>query len=544
MPDLPSATNDLTPESPPIPSELPPVAPVSPIPPQRGKKKLLAGIILIVVIIVAAVAAAIVLKSNNKQATVTKKDIPVLSLSTATGGEVPQYPVTYLYANVDIEIALQLYEGLVGYQDQTKVVPLLATSWSNPNDTTWIFNLRQGVKFHSGRTMTAQDVKYTLDYAVTHQNANNGNSAFYYLASTIKQVTVNGTYRVTVTTNTPDAVLLNQLGLIGIVDSKATLGDYNAGTGPYTVKPGTTPTASSIDLTAYSNYWGGHVYTREVKINLTNDADQLATDANNGKFDLAGYFDVSQLAKIKRHYQPINIPDQGLNFLTLNTEKVGSPLQSLAARQAVAYALDIPAILKAGGLLGQQDSQIVPLQLPGHNPAIQNTPYDPAKAKALLATVKNASAQILFAYPTGDDPQVNEMAKELGAVGFNVKTMAVDDFSTYIHNGTAGLYDITTEGDTSATVDGLDILTDLLEGNKNYSNPQVDSLITQAGSTLNASSRINEMQQVATIVANDKAMVPLYTQTRAYVLTKPNYVLKADLPDLDTSVYFWQAYQK
>ena len=545
--NIPSPGQTLTPQdpSPPAPTEATTAEQAPPTVQQPTKprsKKWLVITIVLIVIIIAAVLAAVVLKSNNKTATVTKKDIPLLTYGYYGGGEIPQYPVTYLYVNVDVDIAMQMFEGLVGYQNQTKVVPLLATSWSTPNDNTWVFNLRHNVKFNTGRTMTAQDVKYSLDYAVANQNSNNGYSTFYFVANKIKQVTVDNTYQVTITTTSPDAVLLNQLGLIGIVDSKAKLGDYSAGTGPYVVKPGTTPTDSTIDLVASNNYWGGHVYTREVKINLYTDPDKLATDSANGKIDLAGLFTPSQLSKIKS-YQAINVKYQGLQYMTLNTNRTGSPLQSLTARQAVAYALNIPAILKASGFQGQQASQIVPLILPGHNPTIQNTPYNPSKAKQLLATVANASSPITFAYPAGLGSEGSEITNELNAVGFNVKSAEVADFGTFITNANAGQYDLFTVGDSSATVDGLDILTDVLVNNKNYDNPQIDSLIAAAGDTLNAGDRINDMQEIATIVANIKPDIPLYIEDQVYALTKP-YVVTPNLPDLESSAYFWQVYQK
>ncbi len=508
-----------------------------------GKKKVLL-VLLLLLLIGGGAAAYLLLKSNNNPApaaTTVKKDISVLNVGILQDGGVPQYPLKYPYTNDSIYIALQMFEGLVGYKDQTKVVPLLADNWSNPNDTTWVFNLRQGVKFHSGRTMTAQDVKYSLDYAVAHQKDSSGSTSTFYITSPIKQVTVSGPYQVTVTTNSPDAVLLNQLSLIGIIDSKATLGDYNAGTGPYIVKAGTTPSDSSIDLAAFNNYWGGHVYTREVKITLDTDQDKLAADAANGKFDLSGYFNNSQLSKIGS--KTYGVPDQGLNYIGINANKINSPLHTLAVRQAIASALDIPAILKAGGLQGQQASQLVPLILPGHNPAIKNTPYNPDKAKQLLAGVSNANTQLTFAYPSANSPQVTEMVKELNAVGFNIKPILVSDFGVFLDDITAGKYDLFTASDTSATVDGLDILTDLLKGFQTYGNPQVDSLLTKAGSTLDPATRIKDMQQIATIVSNEAGIIPLYTQTRTFALTKP-YIIKADLPSLFTSAYFWQVYQK
>lgn len=511
-------------------------------PPGSSKKKwIILGIVVVVIVIVMLVAAEIIKSRSNNSTNTTKKDIPVLNFALLESGGVPQYPLNYSYSNDTVLVALQLFEGLVGYQDQTKIVPSLATSWYNTNNTTWVFNLRHNVKFHSGRTMTAQDVKYSLDYAVAHQNEDGDNSTFT-VASSIKNVAVAGSYKVVITTTQPDAVLLSQLGVLGIIDSHAKLGSYDAGTGPYIVKPGTTPNVNSIDLVASNNYWGGHVYTRAVNIRLFNSPNQMAAATAKREFDLAGDFSKSQLNEIKP-YATLGVPDQGLNYIGLDTEKKDSPLQSIAARQAVAYALDIPVILKAAGIPAQQASQIVPLALPGHNPAIVNTPYDPAKAKQLLSTVSNASLPLTFAYPTGEAIQVALITKELDAVGFNIQPILVNNFNDFLDATAAGQYDIFTEADTSATVDGLDLLTDLLVGNQYYNNNQVNNLLNEAGSTLNASTRINDMQQVATVVAAEKPIIPLYTQIRTYALTKP-YVVKADLPDLYTSVYFWKVYQK
>ena len=193
----------------------------------------------------------------------------------------------------------QLFEGLVGYQDQIKIKPMLATSWSNPDDSTWVFNLRHNVKFHSGRTMTADDVKYSLDYAVAHQG-DNGSATQLALASSINSVKVLNPYQVQITTNGPDAVLLNRLAALYVVDSKAKLGDPNAGTGPYMIKPGTIkPNASALDLVAVNNYWGGHVYTRAVHFQEDATEDQMTKDAAAGKLDIAGDFNDKQVAQVK-----------------------------------------------------------------------------------------------------------------------------------------------------------------------------------------------------------------------------------------------------
>src|SRR5665213_2864384 len=456
--------------------------------------------LLIIAILVAAAAAGAWYVSSHRHhttTTATKKDIPYLTDGEDTAGDLSVgYPVETSDTTTTILLYAQLYEGLVRYQDQTKIVPLLATSWSNPNDTTWLFNLRQGIKFHSGRTMTAADVKYSLDYAVAHQNDNSG-ATNLALASTISQVDVVNPYQVKIVTNGPDPVLLNRLAFLFVIDSKVQLGSLDAGTGPYVVKPSTKPASSTIDLVASSNYWGGHIYTRAVHMQTTtnNNNDQLAADAAKGKYDIAGDFDAKQLAAIK-NYKAITVPDLGVSFLGLNTLKASSPLSSLAARQAVAYALNVPDILKAGSLNGTPANQLIPPLIPGYDSAIANTPYNPTKAKQLLATVSNAKTPITLSYPTGDEGQLGEISKELSAVGFNVKLAAINSIGDLVNQAIGGQTDMFYLTYGSSTLDGLDIINSTVEGTQNYSNTELDSLTKKASSTIDPAARIAILQQI------------------------------------------------
>ena len=498
--------------------------------------------VLVVVLVVAVAGAAVyMLKPANKSTVTVKKDIPLLNYGLSDGTLTDTYPLGNSSTSIMTQVNAQLFEGLVRYKQQTKIVPLLATSWFNPNDTTWVFNLQQGVKFHSGRSLTAQDVKYSLDYAVAHQSDTNAAAALA-LASTIKEVTVTGTYQVKIITDGPDPTLLNRLASLYVFDSKAKLGDPDAGTGPYVLKAGTKPTASSMDLTAINNYWGGHVYTRALHIGADTDSSKLGTDTANGKFDLAGDLPNSELAKIHDN-KTINVEDLGVAFVGLNTLKVGSPLQSLPVRQAAAYALDIPAILKAGGIRGTQASQLVPPAILGHDPSIKDTPYDPAKAKQLLASVKGANTPLTLSYATGDDKQVTEIAKELNAVGFNVTLSQQPDLNTLIGIALGGQTDMFYASYTSDVLDGLDIISSIVVGNQDYDNAQVDSLANQASSTLDPSTRIKLLQQIAGQVAKDVPDIPLYSQTRSYALMKP-YNVQVDIPSTEAGVYFWQVYQQ
>jgi peptide/nickel transport system substrate-binding protein len=554
-------TQSVSPEPAPITpgSETPPppsTAPEAPIqqgsssssPTKKSHKKLVFIVLIIAILVVAGVAYA--LSVRNKNNSNGKKDIPYLTYGIQDSGDItPTYPVDTENSSDITLINSQLFEGLVRYEDQIKIQPALATSWSNPNNTTWIFNLRHGVQFHTGHTMTATDVKYSLDYAIAHQGEED-NSTILALADGISKVSIVNPYQVKITTDGPDAVLLNQLANLYIVDSKARLGDPNAGTGPYNIKPGSVkPNATTLDLVAFNNYWGGHVYTRAVHFQEWATVNQLVNATIAGKADLtgAGDFTNAQLAKIKakvQYYRPVTISDLGVTYLELNLEKSGSPLQTLAARQAMTYALNIPAILKAGGLTGTQVSQVIPQTLPGYDPSIKNPPYDPAKAEQLLATVPNVKAPLTIYYGAGDTGQVAEIAKELNAVGFNVKAVAVDDFNAFLSQLAAGQGDMFFLSYDTNTLDGLDMINNTVAGTANYTSPELTSLINQASSTIDPTTRIATLQKAEQLIANQLPTIALFTQTRTYTVTKP-YVTNVNLPGgTDSGVYLYQVYQK
>ena len=508
--------------------------------PRRKRSKL--WWLLLIILLAAAAGAAYHYTRPTKSSSTTavNKDIPVLKVGVVDA-LTDTYPLGSNATTTMAEVNSQLFEGLVRYQQLTKIAPQLATSWTNPDNTTWVFNLQHGVYFHSGRLLTAQDVKYSLDYAVAHDNDSNA-SASLSEANTIKEVDVVNNNQVKVVTTAPDPTLLNRLTTLFIFDSKAKLGDPNAGTGPYTVKPNTTPSATSIDLTAASRYWGGHIYTKEVDINSDTNIDNLSQATAKGQFDLAGDFSTAQLAKIPGA-RDISVDDFGVTFLGLNTLKTTSPLSTLAGRQAATYALDIPTILKAASLSGKATGQLIPATILGHDPSIKNPAYDPAKAKALLATVKNAAAPLTLSFPAGDESQVNEIAKELNAVGFNVKVSSQPDVGSLVDVAFAGKTDIFYLTYTSNILDGLDIIQNVVTAAaSDYNSTQVNNLADQASATFDSTARIKLLQQIGQQVAKDIPDVPLYTLTRHYALTKP-YQLQVDIPSANVGAYFWQTHR-
>ena len=141
-------------------------------------------------------------------------------------------PVT-LTAFSSYDFTALLYTGLLRWNADMKVEPDLATGFLNPDETTYIFRLRQGVKFHNGQPFTAEDVKYTFDRILDPASASPSATLF----SGIKAVTVIEPFTVKFELRAPSATFLSYLatnpnGVIvprGVADLKT----KPVGTGPF-----------------------------------------------------------------------------------------------------------------------------------------------------------------------------------------------------------------------------------------------------------------------------------------------------------------------
>lgn len=120
---------------------------------QKPKRKWLfrSVIFLFVLILVIGISyGAYKYSQKNKY----KQDIALLKVGM-DAGNIPHYPIYYNRDSVDESIVNQMFEGLVGYENQDKITPVLAVNWNNLDNNNWVFNLRQNVKFNSGNLFNA-----------------------------------------------------------------------------------------------------------------------------------------------------------------------------------------------------------------------------------------------------------------------------------------------------------------------------------------------------------------------------------------------------
>lgn len=440
----------------------------------------------------------------------------------------------------------QIFEPLVGYENGTKVVPILVEGWTNPDSSTWVFNLKANVKFHDGNVLSAKDVLYS------YQQYKNNPAFAAQLTSTIKAVEAPADDQVKITTNGPDPLLLNKLADLLIVDSSAAgKADPVYGTGPYEVKPGTAPDTDHIDLVAFDNFHGSHIYTKEVQFTVyrANAAQAVSgqaaafNDIKAGNLDIIGALSgatLSDALKTTLTKLPVGYPPT--YFVAVNTLKKGSPLASQKIRQAIYQTLDVDAILRAQAISGTTLSQLVVSYIPGYNDSLTRPAKDTDAATRLVreAGYPNGTAFTLTV-PADFTAAGNEIVTELKAVGVTVKLDVQADAQKVATEGRAGAYDAYWGVDSSSYNDAADVYARELQS-KNYSNPSVDSFLSQAGATLNQTDRLNALQQAIKTAMNDTAIIPLYNSQQLWFTTNSSLVMSQDFLKTDFGVYFYKAY--
>ncbi len=288
---------------------------------------------------------------------------------------------THKYAGEEaVQTAIQqIMEPLVRV-DGGKIVPVLATSWENPDPNTWVFKLRSGVKFSDGTPFTAKDV------VASYERHKKLDGPLVPLYSTVTSFAATDDQTVTVKTSKPLGTLLSSLTLlfIGPAAKINTDGFFNKpiGTGPFTVesfKPD-----EKLDLAANPTYWDGAPKLSKLEfVNIPEVAGRI-TGLENGEVDVLTQIPPDQVGSVKGSdaITYSTTPSWTYYFDWFNSNR--KPFNDKRVRQAMWHALNLEGTVK--DLFGDLASVAQAPLAQGVIGAPKLSPYayDPAKAKQLL----------------------------------------------------------------------------------------------------------------------------------------------------------------
>jgi peptide/nickel transport system substrate-binding protein len=328
------------------------------------------------------------------------------------------------------------YEPLIVRLDNGGLAPGLATSWhyAGRGNTTFVLDLRSGVKFSDGTTLTAQDVVNDFRYVVKA----GGQMAPYFTGD---RFAVTGPMQVTITAKAPDPefpFLLTQdynagdiISPDGLKDTAA-LGTTTFGAGPYELDAAETVSGSTYTYTPNPYYYDKPaVHWKKVVIKVIESAQALLDAMKTGEVNLAEG-DASTLKAAKQAGLTVTQAPliwEGVVLADRNGKMVKA-LASVQVRQALNYATDRTAIVNAlfAGV-GTPTEQVTVPGGYGYLASLNSAyPYDPAKAKQLLAAAGYPHG-FTMSMVTADYDEENllaqALAQEWAQVGVTVKI--IDD---------------------------------------------------------------------------------------------------------------------
>ncbi len=313
--------------------------------------------------------------------------------------------------------------------------PVLATSWTpNSKADVWTFKIRQGVKFHNGQALTADDVVYTYQLHTNPKGEANALSAFggVLLPAGVKKVdnfTVefhlsapNGNFPYLTSSDNYNMIILPK----GYDPAKWE--STFLGTGPF--KLGSYTPKSGATFTRNESYWGKKALPSSTQFTFYDTQNPMILGLTGGTINVVGQFAVAGAQELLTgSYNIIKLKSSAHRQLSMRNDK--APFTDPRVRQAIALTLDRPAIVKAlfqGFADVGNDSPFAPVY-PSTNTSVAQRTKDIAKAKSLLAAAGHGSgfSTQLVTENFVEIPQyaqiIAQSAKEIGVnIGLKVES--------------------------------------------------------------------------------------------------------------------------
>jgi peptide/nickel transport system substrate-binding protein len=446
-----------------------------------------------------------------------------------------------------------LFDTLLWKDASGNVIPWLAESWQQAdNGLTWIFTLRNGVKWHDGQPLTVDDVVFSYQYL----SRNNWSPTLPDILGNVEKVDER-TVRLTLkrpyapfVTNILDAAPIIPKHIWEKVEDPKKFTDSTAwiGSGPYLLKSYSKADGSYL-YEANDNFWLGPPYVKRIELIPVGDE---ALSLKQGQIDAGSIASVTsatskELMKVftdNPKYAVITAPGEWNLILNFNLTK-GEPFTDKAFRQAVAYGLDlqkmVDQVLFGAGQPGNPG--YLPPSNQWQNPKAKTYPYDPVRARQLLKsagyidrngdgvleTPDGRSLKLQLVY-SGDlsSPRPAEMIKSwLADIGIDISLKAVDTASLDQITA-AGQYEMAITGYGGMGADPDNMRTTFSSQSKStsfgrvfgYQNARFDELAAKQFETSDEQARRAMIYEMQEILADDVPAIPLYYPDRNLIYDK------------------------
>lgn len=424
-----------------------------------------------------------------------------------------------------------IYEPLIIRVGPGRYYPALARSWSiQPDGLTWLFRLREGVSFHNGEDFSARDVvasmKRIVDPALGGAYGTQGVYASYIGEATF-EATRNDTVKIV--TSEPIADLLDLLSEMPMapMDELDNLPHEYIGTGPYSVG---SISKGEVVLERNRNHWGKEAYSDEATFIEVPEAKTrsemvLDRDVMIGAlidFPSTGIHDGSTRSFTSSI-------DSSLCIIFMANARDG-PCMDRRVRQALNYGLNIDKVVTKVklGAATRLNGYLTPHHF-GYNPETSPYPYDPDKAKTLLAEAGYRDGlKLTIDLPTtmpDEAPQLGEIMKEhYDKIGIDVDLVSYSDRPAYAEMvRDKRIHDLCCFD--SSPLSTFRVLREKIHSRlkgpwwEGYKNPEVDKMIDTAQKTFDDGKREQIYKQIFQTIREDAPWLFLYRPTYFWAIS-------------------------
>ena len=411
------------------------------------------------------------------------------------------------------EVLFNIFEGLVKPNSDGEMIPAVAEKYTLSEDgTTYTFTLREGVKFHNGQTVTAEDVVYSINRcaAVPEGQEKPLVAAF----SAVKSVEALDEKTVAVTIAQRDLEFISYMTAAIIPADYENQDTAPVGTGPFRFVS-RTPQQDFV-MERFEDYWGAPAWLDKVTYKICENADALVMNLNGGSIDLCAHLTSAQASQLNQSFQVLEGTMNLVQAIYLNNQ--AKPFDNQMVRQALCYAIDRQGIMDmvADGHGTAMGSSIYPVFTKYFLPEpVDKYPHDVAKAKELLTQAGYPDGfDMTISVPNNYQPHMDTaevVAEQLREAGINVTIQPVE-WSTWldtIYNGRQ--FQATVVGVDAANMTARAMLerftSDYAKNFINYSNPAYDALFQQAINATDEATQTDLYKQMETMLADTAANV-------------------------------------
>jgi peptide/nickel transport system substrate-binding protein len=401
-------------------------------------------------------------------------------------------------------------------------VGVLADSWEFQGRR-WVFQLKKNIRFHNGAPFTSKDVAYSIERMKTDKRSLQGGDIAELEVETPDDFTV------VFNTKNPHALLLDRLDTRYIISKAAAekYGDqadnYAIGTGPY--KFVSWQRGGNLVLARNDDYWGAKAEIKEVILKGVKEEAARVAGLLSGQADVVSNLPIEEIDRVAKHPRTRveKVPGFRMYFLAMNV--TFKPFDNKFVRQAINHAID-PAVMMKHIFAGNGEVLNGPgaSNMTGFDPAMKRYPYDPKKARELLAKAGYPNGLELKLHFSPDRHLKGRelcevIANQLAKAGVKVELVG-QEYAVYwgkdgVNGGKLPFY---YAGRTASDADTLydQYFHTGVTKRIGYSNPDLDKLIVEQQRTPDQKKRVGILQQAGRLIMDDAPFVPLYTLAEIY----------------------------